>query len=254
MHQTLEVAMRRRRVALVVLTAALLSVLVAGPAAAGGPTSALLVVPGTGQTASLYTGDPDYEALAGLVGAFEPDGAAGTVDESGATHGSGPGVTVTWLIHDVQVWRIDRIFADAQGGPWISTQLVAPGSADPQPVWHTATDGPALTRLLDRLGLSAPAAFPDTSGALTEQPAADVAPPATESLDAGTSGAAALTWGIVLGVAGSMAVIWLVRIVRSSRGSRAAAADTDPVVAPDAEPRGEVDWAGAEELAWPAKR
>ena len=52
--------MRRYRAALTAATALtlmLVTMVVAGPAQAGGPTSVLMVVPGTGQTASLYTGD-----------------------------------------------------------------------------------------------------------------------------------------------------------------------------------------------------
>jgi hypothetical protein len=160
--------MRRRRAALTAALITLLTLLAASPAAAGGPTSALLVVPGVGTTAALYTGDADYATLAGYVGAFEPDGVAGRVDQSGAGHESGPGVTVTWLIHDVQVWRVDRIYAGADG-PWISTQVLTDGSAgiwDRPVVWHAAADGKALLALLQRLGL-------DPSGAVS--PAADSA-------------------------------------------------------------------------------
>jgi len=49
------------------------------PAAAGGPTSALLSVPGQGKTASLYYTDPEYDALADLVGVTSATG-AGEVD------------------------------------------------------------------------------------------------------------------------------------------------------------------------------
>ena len=45
------------------------------PAAAGGPTSALLSVPGEGKTASLYYTDPEYDALADLVGVTSAGGA-----------------------------------------------------------------------------------------------------------------------------------------------------------------------------------
>jgi hypothetical protein len=134
----------------------------ASSAVAGGPTSVLLVVPGENRTASLYTGSADYDRLITLVGGFEPPtgsttppkgaddlGAAGTNDSSG------PGVTLTWLIHDVNVWRVDRVYADAAGGPLISTQTSANGGdlwATP-PVWHTAARGAQLTDLLDRLGV-----------------------------------------------------------------------------------------------------
>lgn len=163
--------MRRSCASLAALAITLMSLLAAGPAWAGGPTSVLLVLPGTGQTASLYTGDPDYEALADLVGAFEPSGAAGTVDPSGTSHDSGPAVTLTWLIHDVTVWRVDRVYFDADGGPWISTQTATGESSsiwDSPVAWHTAVRGKALAALLDRLGVGRAAPTP-AAAAVAEQ-------------------------------------------------------------------------------------
>ncbi len=60
------------RAALAVVALIVLTLLTAGPAAAGGPTSALLAVPGEGKTASLYYTDPEYDALAQMVGATNP--------------------------------------------------------------------------------------------------------------------------------------------------------------------------------------
>ena len=115
--------MRRVHLVRAALTAALLTVaaLAAAPAAAGGPTSALLSIPGAGSTASLYYTDPEYDELAGLVGVNEP---SGTFDgqESGG-HEYGAGITVTWLVHDVEPWRVDRIYLGGKDGPWISTQV-----------------------------------------------------------------------------------------------------------------------------------
>ena len=79
--------MRPRHAALALLSALLLSPAVAGPANAGGPTSVLLVVPGEGRTASLYTGQADYETLADLVGAF------GGTDSAGGAAGVGDHAT-----------------------------------------------------------------------------------------------------------------------------------------------------------------
>jgi hypothetical protein len=145
---------RPRHAALALLTALLVSPALAGPAAAGGPTSVLLVVPGEGRTASLYTGQADYETLAELVGAFGDPGATGSTD--GIDHATGSQVTVTWLIHDASVWRVDRIYPEAPGGPWIATQTSLDGSADiwSGPVrWHHATQGTSLVAVLSRLGL-----------------------------------------------------------------------------------------------------
>ena len=164
--------MRPRRAALALLTALLLSPALAGPAAAGGPTSVLLVVPGEGRTASLYTGQADYEELSGLVGAFG-DTRAASGSKDGVDHAIGTEVTATWLIHDVSVWRVDRIYFDAPGGPWIATQTSFDGSADiwSSPVqWHTATRGKALMGLLTRFGLL---------GDIAAAPSTDVPPPAS---------------------------------------------------------------------------
>lgn len=238
--------MRRCRSALTVLTLTLMSLLIAAPATAGGPTSVLLVDPGTGETASLYADDADYEALALMVGAFEPNGAPGKVDRSGASHESGPGVTVTWLIHDVQVWRVDRIFADAEGGPWISTQL----NLDDKVFWHRAADGQALTALLDRLVLDPVGVEPDPAVVSPE-----AALPVEQSADVGTSSTGGLMWGLLLGVTLSMLAMRLWRLFRPGTGSGSETAHDDPldVQVVEADPERKVDWAQADKLAWPAK-
>jgi hypothetical protein len=196
--------MRPRHAALALLTALLLSPALAGPAAAGGPTSVLLVVPGEGRTASLYTGQADYETLSGLVGD------SGNASDSAASHDHaiGTGVTVTWLIHDISVWRVDRIYPDAPGGPWIATQTSFDGSGDiwSSPVqWHNATQGNALTGLLTRLGLlGGSAAAPPADVAPPASPAAvqPTAQPATDDRPSGPLwGLAGLALGVALTVA-----------------------------------------------------
>jgi hypothetical protein len=151
-------------VLLVAAVAALLPVVAAGPAAAGGPTSVLMSSPVLGRTSSLYTADAGYEALADYVDAFE----AGTGRAGKPTaHAIGNEVTLTWLIHDVAVWRVDRIYADAAGGPWIATQELLGTSTDvwSEPVrWHRSDQPKALMALLAAHGL--------TDG--SERPAASV--------------------------------------------------------------------------------
>lgn len=172
--------MRRPRAVLAVLATAALSLLAAGfagSAAAGGPTSVLLVVPGEGRTASLYSGSADYGELSRLVGAFDtppgpsttPPASASDGGASGTLDSSGPGVTLTWLIHDVQVWRVDRVYLDAQDGPWISTQMALDGGdiwAKPA-TWHTAGQAKRLATLLDRLGVGSNTGARPTSGGQT---------------------------------------------------------------------------------------
>ena len=135
----------------------------AAPAAAGGPTSALLSIPGAGSTASLYYTDPEYDELAGLVGMSEPSGTfAG--QESGSGHESGPGITVTWLVHDVEPWRVDRIYLGGEGRPVdLHPGLGLQRSLWDSPVlWHRPADGARLADLLDGLGLGTKASK-DTS-------------------------------------------------------------------------------------------
>jgi hypothetical protein len=141
-------------VLIVSAVAALLPVAAAGPAAAGGPTSVLMSSPALGRTSSLYTADAGYQALADYVDAF--DSGTGRPGEPTA-HAVGDAVTLTWLIHDVSVWRVDRIYADATGGPWISTQEVLGGTTDvwSAPVrWHRSDQPKALLALLAAHGLT----------------------------------------------------------------------------------------------------
>ena len=142
--------------------------LLAAPAQAGGPTSVLLVVPGGGGTTALYYDDPEYTELAGLVGADY--GAAPVRDNTGAGHGTESAVTVTWLVHDVQVWRVDRIYLGGTGGPWLASQVGYGGDLGELPIsWHRPTQPKALLALLDRLGL-------DLTGGDGDSPLTDAEP------------------------------------------------------------------------------
>lgn len=167
----------------------------AAPASAGGPTSAILSVPGEGKTASIYYTEPEYDQLGELLGTTDSSAVSGEVDSSGASHESGPGVTVTWLIHDVDPWRIDRIYLDAEGGPWVATQTLMGGSGtiwDQPVVWHQPTSGKELSALLDRLlPGNATAPVPSQSAAAVAAPETPVAEPA-EAADQ-VSG---LWWGL----------------------------------------------------------
>jgi hypothetical protein len=222
-----------------------------GPAAAGGPTSALLSVPGEGTTASLYYTDPEYDALAGLVG-IESGAGVGTVDESGGSHEYGPGVTVTWLIHDVEPWRVDRIYLEGEGAPWIATQLF--GGSGPNPdasvVWHQPKAGSKLAALLDQLGVGEAARgagdFTGVGGApvpAPPEPTAEESAPAEPSVD--RSSLASIWWalgGLACGVLAT--VLW--------RRPRGKPAGTEKPPTTDA--TGEPGVAVTEQVAWPATR
>jgi hypothetical protein len=187
------------------------SLLAAGPAAAGGPTSVMLSVPGEGRMAALYTTDADYGRLADAVGAFgtAPAPAKGSHPSPGS-----PYVTLTWLIHDVSPWRVDRVHAAADG-LWLATQTSTDG-ADiwaGSEVWSLPSNPKELDALLVRLGVhpakgSVPAgtsvgASPGSAGfpasVADDAPAAETAS-APES-DAGTPGLLWAALGLVAGVA-----------------------------------------------------
>ena len=222
--------------------------LLAGPVAAGGPTSALLSIPGAGSTASLYYTDPEYDELARLVGMSEPNGTF-EGKESGSGHESGPGVTVTWLIHDVDPWRVDRVYPTQDGAPWIATQTVGEdgGLWNSPVVWHQPENGGRLMVLLDDLGVSEAArATDDFAGVAGDQePAPDEAANAPAAVEpaAAESGGSAGTWWALGGVlVGVLATLCVTRLRRREHPVVGSASEGDP------------ESGVREELAWPTPR
>jgi hypothetical protein len=142
--------MVRRTLGLVVAVIAV-GIVAAAPARAGGPTSVLLSAPP--HVVAFGYDDPQYADLKRLTDvAASRDGYIGDPE----AHGTGSFVRATWLIHDMSVWRIDIIYPDAPGGPWIATTESLDGSTMPtQPRWHTATDPVRLLKLLGSLKLLA---------------------------------------------------------------------------------------------------
>lgn len=233
-----------RAAVLTIFTIAVATSATVAPAAAGGPTSVLLVAPGTGETASLYASDDDYQALAGLVGAF--GATAGEAVEGASPSPSGRTVTVTWLIHDVQVWRVDRVHLDAEGGPLVATQQALDASSVGQApvVWIRPAAGKKLAELLDRLGLAGggqapgggPVPGPQPGGERLETEQTDAArPPVPAADDTGAPPAVWVLLGSLLGVALALAAPRIVAARRRTGG------DVDR--APD------IDWAVTDELS-----
>ena len=212
------------------LTASLL--LAAGPAQAGGPTSALLVSPSTGRTASVYYSDDEYERLSTAMGGYEPT-ADPTIVNPNLAAPTSPGsasVTVTWLIHDVSVWRIDRIFFTSAEGPLIVTQTSAGGgdlsegmypgeSGNDTAIWHRPPDPQELRAVLSTLGLfgsdgSPSMAVDDAVAAADVESVATSSPVTVDPADR----AGVMWWWVLAGlVAGIVLTAAAVRFVPSVR-------------------------------------
>lgn len=132
----------RRLFALLVLAVSTTLVLMP-PADAGGPTSVLISDPAAGQATGLYYSDAAYEQLERILADAET--------LVGEPSGLGPtSVILTWLIHDVQPWRTQQLYPDADGGPVVVTYgTEAMGDAE-EVVWTRPADGKALVRLVDQ--------------------------------------------------------------------------------------------------------
>lgn len=205
----------------ILVTAAVVAaaLLPSSPASAGGPTSVLLVSPMTGSTASLYATDDDYGLL------MQALGESPVADGKGLGLNAGPGhnqVNITWLVHDVAVWRTDHVVMSATDGPWVQTRISydgATGYGDPG-TWHRGTDPALLVDLLTKLGV-----LGGTGGkaAAAPQPAlADSVPQSVADSAAQPAPAAAAAWyqwalptllaGVLIGAAGRPAAARLARV------------------------------------------
>ena len=152
----------------------------AGTAYAGGPTSVLLVNPGGGQAGALYHSSPDYQRLVDAIDAYGSD--LGSTDRpDSVSENANDAYRLTWLIHDMSIWRIDRIYS-TDDGLWLETLADETGAdlfARPGR-WHRVAHPEALTAVLTSTGLTDEAApqtetgsgaEPSTAAATTSAPA-----------------------------------------------------------------------------------
>ena len=181
----------------------------AGSAHAGGPTSVLLASPTVHRAAGLYYTESRYEALAQALdgGGDQPPGsisqpASVDLDDEMV-------VRLTWMIHDMSVWRIDRVHITRSDGIWINT-LIDQGSGnllDQPGRWHRPQNDAALLEVFRSAGIltsnaapkddSSPQASP--ASASTAVAAGGPNPPQTP---ARTIAVVAALAGLVLGAAG----------------------------------------------------
>ena len=171
----------------------------AGTAYAGGPTSVLLVNPGAGRAAALYHFSVDYQRLVDAINAYGSD--LGSTDRpESVSENANDAYRLTWLIHDVNIWRVDRIYTTADDGLWLETVVDETGG-DPfarSGRWHRVVNPEALSAVLSNAGLTdGPALEVETAAASTVPSDTGAGPIATA---AGIAGIA----GILLGAAGAV--------------------------------------------------
>lgn len=122
----------------------------AGSASAGGPTSVLIVSPGSGETASLYYSDKRYGELERHLGA---PGSWSAEKPAAPDMVLGAQINVTWMVHDVSPWRVDRVhLAGGSKDVWIHTAENLDRSTNG--AWHRAEHPTELRDLLDGLGVT----------------------------------------------------------------------------------------------------
>ncbi|MCX4818870.1 hypothetical protein OG883_02915 [Streptomyces sp. NBC_01142] len=138
----------RRLAALATVLA--LTWLLAPSAMAGGPTSVLLTSPASSETASLYYSDEDYAELSNLL-VTSPEREQGQRPPGLHMEVGTRQINVTWLVHDVQPWRLDQVYLSKRPEVvWIHTST---DMETQQGTWHKAGHPKDLFLLVKKLGL-----------------------------------------------------------------------------------------------------
>ncbi len=183
-----------------------LAALMAGPAAwvasaepahAGGPTSVLLSNPAEGRVGALHQSQSDYQRLVELVGAYEP--VKGETTRPDAVHNAtNDAYRLTWMIHDMTVWRIDMVYETADG-VWIETKVDPTGAGD-------IFAGEARWNQLPRNDKAVLSTVFRNAGILSDSPAKVTVPvdptPEVAAGDVSTTAAAGPSSGVVAAGAG----------------------------------------------------
>lgn len=133
-----------------------LSALWAPVAHAGGPTSVLLAAPSQSQVTALHHSEAVYDQLRDQVGAIATPGEGPEVENSTEPYQGAFNLQVrlTWMIHDMQVWRQDIIHLDTPGGWVIETRELSSDGTLSKPRFHRPTDRAALQAVLTRVGIN----------------------------------------------------------------------------------------------------
>lgn len=196
----------------------------AAPASAGGPTSVIMVNPTTGQATALHARNPRYQQLAEAVGADLPQHGSASRPAS-VSDCFECEIRLTWLIHDMSIWRIDRVHLTSNDGVWIETVVAdesgTPIAFDQDGVWQRPHDATALLALLQAANLTATSVSEDDPDRqpVSVTPQASATSAATAADGGGSAGPpvglVAIGSGIV-GIGAGLGISWLIRRTRSS--------------------------------------
>jgi hypothetical protein len=192
----------------------------AEPAHAGGPTSVLLSNPGSGRVGALYHTSPDYQRLVDLLDAYGP--LEGQTLRPGAVHdGTSDAYRLTWMIHDMNVWRIDQLY-ETGDGVWVKTMVDPTGDGSPlahEGRWNQlrGSDEAVLSAVFGKAGVLEGSPATNAEAAMPEpaDPSPEVATGATSTTagpGAGVVAAGAGLAGLVIGVGGT----WALRRARAT--------------------------------------
>jgi hypothetical protein len=114
----------------------------------------MVTEPESGRAAGLYYTDSRYSDLEALLA-----GGATLPGEPPPRLGA-RAVSLTWLVHDVQPWRSQRLYPDAAGGPAVATPGTQVTGDEGQLTWTRLADRGAVAAVLESTfrGSSRPAA------------------------------------------------------------------------------------------------
>ncbi len=143
------------RIAALLIGIVTLASLIAPAAHAGGPTSVLLVDHQSERAGALTAAQPDYARLEQLMATRMPLGVAEPSWETDRQL-----VRITWLLHDVDVWRTNIIAETADGTLWNCAAMSFEGPM-PECSWGVVESPVGLRELLGRLGFGALSTTPN---------------------------------------------------------------------------------------------
>jgi hypothetical protein len=179
----------------------------AGLAYAGGPTSVLIASPTAQRAAGLYYTESRYEELAQAIGGGGDQPAGSLSQPASVDLDNETVVRLTWMVHDVSVWRIDGIYITRSDGIWVNT--VTGNLGDQHGRWHRPSNDAALLAVLKSAGIPPSNAALEGDSSLQASPAAAstavaASGPNPPQTPARTVAVVAVLAGLVLGAAGLM--------------------------------------------------